>query len=808
VGVLWGLLCRIARVFRRPGAPGRGVEDGAVGPPRRWLNVDLAMLALLVLVLDQFYAGVRVLPTQETAQAFQGFHYFYNQFFHTGEIPRWTPYGTFGAPTGFWQLLLLTPANYVCMIVGRWLGTENVLGLFKLSLLMEQFILLVGLYKLARLLYASRLAVFMVCAGTLGTVVWCCQVWSYLRVYYLLPLMLFFLLRFFERGRGWYFWLTGATVVVSLMGNPPFYALLWLVVLGVTAGVLTLRERSAWRSLVRPSAGNLFTFSGFLLLAAAWGGVLAYSLARMRVGPQSLDEFVARLPGVATTARHKGWCLHHLFRMFVFSWPVHVYWSKTLENTVYLGLLPLPLGIYAVGRVRDARFWALGASALVLLWIAAHHAPSDGSSTEAGFSALADVGRLTGLARVLILMCAGFGLQELLRRGRPGHVVCMVLAAFFLHDLLKDRFVLAGLEMPMNLAGFGWLKRAVWFITFWTRTSLAGLMAACAVAGVVVLKAISAWRRWCGGSGVAMGPAVRRLAVGVVGFYLLDVVLFQIVVAYTVPQVALAHDPRHVSLKVAPLLFPVQKKDRPLGERSWLAMWLMKAALSPYTPDEMTYGFAQYDARAAYSDLLLWSAGPKRLFQARGHRPKNDPAFARVLGWSGSKFRLMTNTIFVPSAERATEIIRSERTLDRVLILRDGPPGEEVRAGPTAASRKAGEVRLLEGSANRVAVEAEVTADGPTWLVYADAFHPGWRATVNGKETPIAEAYLAFKAVPVEKGKNVVVFRFDCGWGPRMAGVVAWLGVAFCLVMGAEFLVLLMFRPQPTLVPEEGEEKG
>jgi hypothetical protein len=49
------------------------------------------------------------------------------------------------------------------------------------------------------------------------------------------------------------------------------------------------------------------------------------------------------------------------------------------------------------------------------------------------------------------------------------------------------------------------------------------------------------------------------------------------------------------------------------------------------------------------------------------------------------------------------------------------------------------------------------------WLLYSDVWHPFWRATVNGKETPVYKANLAYKAVKLEKGFNKIHFYFKSG---------------------------------------------
>ena len=59
-----------------------------------------------------------------------------------------------------------------------------------------------------------------------------------------------------------------------------------------------------------------------------------------------------------------------------------------------------------------------------------------------------------------------------------------------------------------------------------------------------------------------------------------------------------------------------------------------------------------------------------------------------------------------------------------------------------------------------------------------DAHYPGWRASVNGTDTPIARADLMFRAVPIPAGESVVVFTYQPAWmpGALIAGAAVWAG--------------------------------
>ena len=85
--------------------------------------------------------------------------------------------------------------------------------------------------------------------------------------------------------------------------------------------------------------------------------------------------------------------------------------------------------------------------------------------------------------------------------------------------------------------------------------------------------------------------------------------------------------------------------------------------------------------------------------------------------------RIVRNVSYAASYEESLRRFESIANPAESLVLtaESGPPSGDVSAGD--------EVDVTSFSANRVV--ARVKAGSPGWLFYADAFHPGWKATVN-----------------------------------------------------------------------------
>jgi hypothetical protein len=114
--------------------------------------------------------------------------------------------------------------------------------------------------------------------------------------------------------------------------------------------------------------------------------------------------------------------------------------------------------------------------------------------------------------------------------------------------------------------------------------------------------------------------------------------------------------------------------------------------------------------------------------------------------------------------DRSSDIVRQLARLDprrEVLLDRDVlPPGP--RQSFTAAE-------MVEDGSERIQIQATLTAPG--YLVLSDAYYPGWSAWVDDRPAPLLPANLAFRAVPLDRGRHRIEFRYE----PPRWKTGAWL---------------------------------
>lgn len=111
----------------------------------------------------------------------------------------------------------------------------------------------------------------------------------------------------------------------------------------------------------------------------------------------------------------------------------------------------------------------------------------------------------------------------------------------------------------------------------------------------------------------------------------------------------------------------------------------------------------------------------------------------------------------VASPEQARARVRSGEFDFHQAVLLDREPDRLATAGPEPLRA----AEILRYEPERVEIGVDAPRDG--LLVLTDAWYPGWRASVGGRETAILRANGVFRAVRVPAGRSRVVFEYRPG---------------------------------------------
>lgn len=138
------------------------------------------------------------------------------------------------------------------------------------------------------------------------------------------------------------------------------------------------------------------------------------------------------------------------------------------------------------------------------------------------------------------------------------------------------------------------------------------------------------------------------------------------------------------------------------------------------------------------------------------------------------RFRLFNKVHFVDSdQDMVAKLVDGNIDLRNELIIlsKGGLPSPQ-------GGQERRRARLLSYTPNKVVLES--TSDGSAFLYLSDTYYPGWRAYVDGKETKIYRANLAFRAVEVPKGRHTVVFKY-VPMSFYVGLVLTLFGIALCV---------------------------
>jgi hypothetical protein len=109
------------------------------------------------------------------------------------------------------------------------------------------------------------------------------------------------------------------------------------------------------------------------------------------------------------------------------------------------------------------------------------------------------------------------------------------------------------------------------------------------------------------------------------------------------------------------------------------------------------------------------------------------------------------------------------------------PPAIQPAAGATTSDQ----VTITHSSANRI--ELATSAAQQRFLVLSEMYFPGWRATVDGVETPIYRTNYLFRGIAVPAGQHTITFEYR----PLSALIGAGLSLLALAIVG-----FLLLRPK------------
>lgn len=278
-----------------------------------------------------------------------------------------------------------------------------------------------------------------------------------------------------------------------------------------------------------------------------------------------------------------------------------------------------------------------------------------------------------------------------------------------------------------------------------------------------------------------LGITLLRPSPSLMGFGLAALTL----AGFMASDLELPSTPRGAVFPQTDFVNVLKESGRRIGGSSVLAAWPLEGNLIPQVYDAGGAPLdrqAKYLARCGESPGLLLRTGMGALLLTR-----NDirGQFAAIRPLLSIRHVFPTGAILFdhmdakPRARVAYEV-RAVEHFDPAALDAAQPPMVEQITPPDNGPEPEVSAQITQDTPRRVEIIAE--AAHPAVLILSDTWYPGWRATVDGHDTPVLIADGMFRAIQLPEGGHTVVFSFE-PWTVRM-GAYASLATLCVIIAG------------------------
>ena len=163
--------------------------------------------------------------------------------------------------------------------------------------------------------------------------------------------------------------------------------------------------------------------------------------------------------------------------------------------------------------------------------------------------------------------------------------------------------------------------------------------------------------------------------------------------------------------------------------------------------------------------LMVLSPESKRVIEAA----KTDSGKGAVVaafslaGTTPNGIAIYENSQALPRFRFVKRIVAARDLKDALFFMsnRRFDPANEAIVENFQDKEKLASGKIVAEQIENTRLNLDIETEGPSFLIVADAFFPGWTASIDGKATPILPAYGCVRGISIETaGKHQVEFRF------------------------------------------------
>jgi hypothetical protein len=178
--------------------------------------------------------------------------------------------------------------------------------------------------------------------------------------------------------------------------------------------------------------------------------------------------------------------------------------------------------------------------------------------------------------------------------------------------------------------------------------------------------------------------------------------------------------------------------------------------------------------------------------------PMSHPAVGKIIGLTLDKVQVFSRARLVNSEQEMAKLISDKAFAGDMLFVLSQQGTQESSTSQVERGeiflktndRLDADYEVMQFDANGIELKITLPDDlEGAWILYCDVWHPDWTATVNENAVVVSKANLAYKAVPLQPGENLVKFRLRSPSKKAFFGLVIlnsllWMGVVVWFIVG------------------------
>jgi len=595
----------------------------------------------------------------------------------------------------------------------------------------------------------------------------------------MLPLAAYFLVMFANHKRGEFFWLTGITLLTWDMGNVLYFITLWFFVFAIIGIIMFFHDRSLWRCLLQKTNANIT----FFIICIGLGLAIFLQLKDMT----NFAELASRGEGAKNSLGvyiHWGgvYGIDRFLRLFVLG----------SEKARYVGILPMIFFVWSMLKVRDRTFLAFLSATVALIWLSFGGIFSLLMYYFPGMFYYRHLGLLYGVLKILILICAGYGLENFWS-AKLGTRIKFVLISMAVLVFLTDATRITGgwfTDLAYSETPIKDIFSEVGFASLFLRSSLniLALFIVCIICFIFM--------RMQRKRSIKVEYINGIILIIFLSVYFVDISSFQKMSYEKTTRLDKEYRQYLYIFNVHEMKYQHKRLRDPFEQRQKDAYaFINRPGLFGKAIYTSAHSFLQFDA--CYSEFRAHMY-PKGFQELLSTRKSIDTGLWYVLGCHVSKLRLTSNVIFLDSKKEVKQKLVNMSNLAEAVVLQNVKESDRQRERNFHNSiGRDDQIRVKKFTANQLEFDVHVPGKTGAWLVYADSYHPGWKAFVNGQKEPIYKADLAFKALYLNSGRSTVKFIYQNGLHSFISYLIAGYGLLISIVLLSIFLAILIFGFDP-----------